>query len=77
MELTGIAGKIMDYAVLITAYTAFALGLFMIWHWIIFDLMLRRIFKWFNGYEAIIAFAWDYFKRKAKRKEEKEAKNLK
>jgi len=65
MEFTGIAGQILGWLVLITAYTVVLLGLFIAWAWI-FDKLLKKAILYMNAWGVIIEYAFD--KQKYKRK---------
>lgn len=63
MEYTGLAGKLLSWAVLITAYAVVIIGLSVIWTWI-FDLIFTKIFKHFKAWETLVAFIWERAKKK-------------
>jgi predicted membrane protein len=56
MEFTGIAGQILSFAVLITAYTTLLLGIVCIWHYVIMDWLLLAVVKMFGHYKLLLEY---------------------
>lgn len=65
MEFTGIAGQILGWVIMITAYTIILLGIINIWAWI-FDRLFKKTMLYFKAWGTIIEFLFD--KQKYKRK---------
>lgn len=57
MELTGIAGMIVGWCIMVTAYTVFFLGLFYAWNWII-DQLLTKVLGYFRLYKRVVLWIW-------------------
>lgn len=67
MQLTGILGLIAAYAVLITAYTALAIGLVLIWNHLILEYLLTFLLKQFRVYKMFIETAYEILIRRYKK----------
>ena len=66
MEYTGIAGQILSWAILITAYAVVVLGLILLWCWI-FDLVVNKVFTYLKLKKRFIQFLFDKEREKAER----------
>jgi len=65
MEFTGIAGQILSWAVMITAYAIVVIGLYVAWTWI-FDIVTTYVLRSFKAYGLLIEFLFDKKKYKEK-----------
>jgi hypothetical protein len=58
MELTGIAGNIVGWAVIIIAYAIVITGIFCVAHYFLFDILLRKVCQWFKVWHRLIQFIY-------------------
>lgn len=67
MGLTGFAGQAVSFLVLLTTYVIIAIGLFCIWSWFFFEVVVRHALNWLKLYDAFIQFIWDHRRYKTRK----------
>lgn len=59
MHLTGIAGQIVGFAVLVVAYTIIILGLYVAVYWILIEWIGRAVLRATKAYSVFIQYVYN------------------